>query len=104
MRLPVQAAATKALLNFWDPSYRRFTFGNVDMTPTLEEYERILDFPNNSHKIYLRRRFEDSASEIVSLLGLGKISQCRVAEGGFKWKVIETRMKKNVEEGKLGDG
>jgi hypothetical protein len=44
------------------------------MTPTLEEYERILDFPNNSHRIYLRRRFEDIASEVVSLLGLGKIS------------------------------
>ena len=103
MRLPVQAAAIKALLNFWDPSYRSFTFGNIDMTPTLEEYERILDFPNNSHRIYLRRRFEDTASEVVSLLGLGKISQCRVAEGGFKWKVIEARMKKNAEEGKLGE-
>jgi hypothetical protein len=74
MRLPVQAATIKALLNFWDPSYRCFTFGNIDMTPTLEEYERILDFPNNSHRIYLRRRFEDTASEVVSLLGLGKIS------------------------------
>jgi hypothetical protein len=73
------------------------------MTPTLEEYERILDFPNNSHKIYLRQRFEDTASEVVNLLGLGKISQCRVADGGFKWKVIEARMKKNAEEGKLGD-
>jgi len=74
MRLPVQAATIKALLNFWDPSYRCFTFGNIDMTPTLEEYERILDFPNNSHRIYLRRRFEDTASEVVSLLGLGKIN------------------------------
>jgi len=103
MRLPVQAAAIKALLNFWDPSYRCFTFGNIDMTPNLEEYERILDFPNNNHRIYLRRRFEDTASEVVSLLGLGKISQCRVADGGFKWKVIEARMKKNSEEVKLGD-
>jgi hypothetical protein len=51
------------------------------MTLTLEEYGRILDFPNNSHRIYLRRRFEDTASEVVSLLGLGKISQYRVAEG-----------------------
>jgi hypothetical protein len=89
MRLPIQAAAIKALLNFWDLSYRCFTFENINMTLTLEEYERILDFPNNNHKIYLRRRFEDTASEVVSLLSLGKISQCRVAEGGFKWKVIE---------------
>ena len=54
MRLPLQTTAIKALVNFWDLSYRCFTFGRIDMTPTLEEYERILDFPNNSHKIYLR--------------------------------------------------
>jgi hypothetical protein len=51
IRLSVQVMAVKALLNFWDPNYWCFTFGNINMTPTLEEYERILDFPNNSHKI-----------------------------------------------------
>jgi len=37
------------------------------------------------------------------LLCLGKISQCRLTNGGFKWKAIEARMKKNAEEGKLGN-
>jgi hypothetical protein len=32
---------------------------------------------------------------------LGKISQCRVANEGFKWKVFEAKIRKNVEEGKL---
>jgi hypothetical protein len=41
--------------------------------------------------------------EVVKLLGMGKTSQCRIANGGFKWKVIEARMKKNAEEGRLGD-
>ena len=40
---------------------------------------------------------------MVKLLGLGKISQCRIANGGLKWKVIDARMKKNSEEGRLGD-
>jgi len=44
------------------------------MTPTLEEYETILDFPNNSHKIYLRRKFKDLDLEVVNLLYLGKIN------------------------------
>jgi len=35
---------------------------------------------------------------VVNLLGLGKISQCRVADRGFKWKVIKARMKKNTKE------
>jgi hypothetical protein len=30
---------------------------------------------------------------------LGKINQCRVANGGFKWKAIEARMKKNLRKG-----
>ena len=51
IRLSVQVMVVKALLNLWDPNYRCFTFGNINMTPTLEEYERILDFSNNSHKI-----------------------------------------------------
>jgi hypothetical protein len=63
---------------------------------------RLVRPRDNSHKIYLIRRFEDITSEVVKLLGLGKISQCRIADGGFKRKVIEARMKKNVEEGKLG--
>jgi hypothetical protein len=45
----MQAAVVKALLKFSDPSYKCFTFRNVYMTPTLKEYKRILDFPNNSH-------------------------------------------------------
>jgi hypothetical protein len=34
---------------------------------------------------------------------LEKINQYRVADEGFKWKIIEAKMKKNVEEGKLRD-
>jgi hypothetical protein len=59
-------------------------------------------FPNNSHKIYLRRKFEeDTTLEIIKCLG--KISQCRVANKGFEWRIIKACMKKNIEEGKLGD-
>jgi hypothetical protein len=36
MRLSVQTKAIKALLIFWDPNYRHFTFANIDMTPTLK--------------------------------------------------------------------
>ena len=80
-----------------------FYLREPNITPTLEEYERILDFINNSNKIYLRQKFKDTTSKVVNLLCLGRISQCRVADGGFKWKVIEARMKKNAKKGKLGD-
>jgi hypothetical protein len=50
MRLLVQVIAIRALLDFQDPDYRCFTFRNIDMTPILEEYMRILDFLNNNYK------------------------------------------------------
>ena len=54
MKIPVQISAVKALVHFWDPNYRCFTFGDIDMTPTLEEYAEILSFPHNSNKVYFR--------------------------------------------------
>ena len=32
----------KAIMPFWDPSYRCFTFNQEDMTPTIEEYSFML--------------------------------------------------------------
>jgi hypothetical protein len=42
------------------------------MTPILEEYEMILDFPNNNYKIYLIWKFKDTTSKVVNLLFLEK--------------------------------
>ncbi|KAL9405528.1 hypothetical protein Peur_002500 [Populus x canadensis] len=54
VRIPVQISVVKALMHFWDSSYKCFTFGDVDMTPTLEEYAQILSFPNDPYKVYFR--------------------------------------------------
>jgi len=35
LKVPVLPSAIKAMIHFWDPDYRRFTFQNVDMTPTV---------------------------------------------------------------------
>ena len=56
MKIPVQISAVKALMHLWDPSYRCFTFGDIDMTPTIEEYAQILSFPHNPHKVYFRQK------------------------------------------------
>lgn len=32
----------KAMVQYWDPSYRCFTFGEIDFTPTIEEYRFML--------------------------------------------------------------
>ncbi|MFQ6652074.1 hypothetical protein Gotur_024111 [Gossypium turneri] len=32
----------RALAQFWNPAYSCFTFGNVDLVPTIEEYVALL--------------------------------------------------------------
>ena len=103
MRLPIQASTIKALLNFQDPNYQCFTFENIDMTPTLKQYSRILDFSNDYLKVYFRQRFEDTTLEIIRLLYLGMVNQCRIVDEEFIWKSIEAKMKKDMEEKKLGN-
>ncbi|MED6212366.1 hypothetical protein PIB30_082559 [Stylosanthes scabra] len=38
----------RAMLQFWDPSYRCFTFNQLDLTPSIEEYAKLLN-KENSH-------------------------------------------------------
>ncbi|MBA0577067.1 hypothetical protein Golob_027761 [Gossypium lobatum] len=35
-------ALLKAMARFWDPTYRCFTFNEVDMVPTIEEYSTLV--------------------------------------------------------------
>ena len=42
LKVPVDRQLLRAMAQFWNPAYNCFTFGRVDMTPTLEEYELSL--------------------------------------------------------------
>ena len=44
----------------WDPDYRCFTFGNVDMVPTIEEYGVLTEFPEDIHKVYFHQKIENT--------------------------------------------
>ncbi|KAG8480330.1 hypothetical protein CXB51_024700 [Gossypium anomalum] len=45
----------RALAQFWNPSYSCFTFGEVDLVPTVEEYTALLHCPRfQSDRIYSR--------------------------------------------------
>lgn len=37
--------AVIALVKYWNPDYRLFTFLDMDMVPTLEEYAELLEIP-----------------------------------------------------------
>ena len=40
--VPVEKPVLKAVLRFWDPSYRCFTYGREDLVPTIEEYSVLI--------------------------------------------------------------
>ncbi|MBA0822853.1 hypothetical protein Goarm_019629 [Gossypium armourianum] len=37
-------ALLKAMVRFWDPTYRCFKFNKVDMIPTIEEYSTLFHY------------------------------------------------------------
>ena len=46
----------KAIILFWDPSYRCFTFNREDLIPTVEEYTALLRIsPPNPDKIFWKK-------------------------------------------------
>ena len=42
--------AVRALVHFWDPDYRCFSFGSIDLCPTMEEYRMLTEFPNDLYR------------------------------------------------------
>ena len=56
IRILIRISLVNALMNFWNPGYKYFIFGDIDMTPTIKEYTQILNFPNNPYKVYFRTR------------------------------------------------
>lgn len=48
LKVPIDDQLLKAAIPFWDPHYRCFTFGSIDMTPTIEEYTVLLSVTGTS--------------------------------------------------------
>ena len=50
----------KAIILFWDPSYRCFTFNHENLIPTVEEYAALLRISlQNPNKVFLEEVKED---------------------------------------------
>ena len=79
----------KAIILFWDPSYRCFTFNYEDLTPTMEEYTALLRIsptnPNNvfwkkSKKVLFRKKLAQmtnmDANAFVPITRLKRKNEC----------------------------
>ncbi|XVF76190.1 hypothetical protein PTKIN_Ptkin13bG0246800 [Pterospermum kingtungense] len=67
----VEKQMMHAAVQFWDPSYRCFTFNQIDLTPTLEEYTALLGLEfHRPDKIFLKREKPEYAKNLSSILGI----------------------------------
>ena len=54
--IEVDEQLLKAIILFWNPSYRCFTFNHKDLTPTVEEYAALLRIsPPNPNKVFWKK-------------------------------------------------
>jgi len=98
-KIEVLNAAIKALINFWDPDYRCFSFGNVDLCPTIEEYGMLTEFPKHLHRVYFPLRNDKVIPELSKLLKIPHLSRFLEKNGsGLKWKFLEVELEKKKEQ------
>ncbi|KAL4368177.1 hypothetical protein GQ457_05G016230 [Hibiscus cannabinus] len=87
----------RALAQFWNPGYNCFTFGKVDMTPTIEEYTLLLNCPKfKEGKVYIRPKeaptFLKNLTDITGMSAewfQGKITEKRKS-ASISWVHIRT--------------
>ncbi|KAL3584156.1 hypothetical protein D5086_015217, partial [Populus alba] len=98
-KIEVLNPAIKALINFWDPDYRCFSFGNVDLCPTIEEYGMLTEFPKHLHRVYFPLRNDKVIPELSKLLKIPHLSRFLEKNGsGLKWKSLEVELEKKKEQ------
>jgi hypothetical protein len=103
-RVEVLSPAVRALVHFWDPDYQCFSFGNIDLCPTMEEYGMLTEFPNNLYRIYLPLRYGKIIPELSKLLKISNLEKFLEKNAtGLKWKMlaIELEKKSGLEKKKI---
>ncbi|XP_016706881.1 uncharacterized protein [Gossypium hirsutum] len=62
----------RALAQFWNPAYSCFTFGEIDLVPTIEEYTTLLHCPRfQADKVYSKAvNVPTFVKKLVNILGM----------------------------------
>jgi hypothetical protein len=74
LKVTVFLLAIKALINFKDLNYHCFTFGDVNIVPTIEEYGVLTDFSKDVYKVYFHQIIDNIVEELVKLLGISQMN------------------------------
>jgi hypothetical protein len=94
-RVEVLSPAVRAIVHFWDPDYQCFSFGSIDLCPTMEEYGMLTEFPNNLYQIYSPLRSDKIIPELSKLLRISNLEKFLEKNAtGLKWRMLEIELEK----------
>jgi len=69
-RTPLDWHLREAIITCWDLALRCITIGDVDLVPTLEEYDRFLSLPTHVSRVYRPLTRSCFRKRLAKLLGL----------------------------------
>ncbi|KAF1879780.1 hypothetical protein Lal_00039726 [Lupinus albus] len=105
--IPVDVTAQNAMgtmAKYWNPSLRVFEFPNIDASPTIEEYEVLLDItPFSRLKVYLFTGTHDITEVLIEeLIGVRPTTSNIIKQGpysGLKWSFLKKHIDQMVGKG-----
>jgi hypothetical protein len=65
----------RALVHFWDPDYRCFSFKNIDLCPTMEEYGMLIEFHDHLYRVYFPLKDDKVIIELSKLLKVPNLTK-----------------------------
>ncbi|KAA3455604.1 myosin heavy chain-like [Gossypium australe] len=74
LNVKVDEQLFRAITQFWNPAYNCFTFGKVDLVPTIEEYTALLHCPRvQADRIYSRATYVPAFwKKLMSITGMSE--------------------------------
>ena len=97
-KVEVLSLAMRALVHFWDIDYCQFSFGNIDLCPTMEEYGMLIEFPNDLYRVYFPLRSDKIIPELSKLLRISDLERFLEKNVvGLKWKMLEFELERSPE-------
>ncbi|KAF1864837.1 hypothetical protein Lal_00031800 [Lupinus albus] len=100
---PEALRAMEVMIQYWSPELRVFEFPNLDASPTVEEYEMLLDIPVlDRSKVYLFTGDHELKEEYIEeMIGTRPGVQNIIRQGkfeGLKWTYLKKHIIKMEEQ------
>ncbi|XVF20775.1 hypothetical protein REPUB_Repub12eG0032400 [Reevesia pubescens] len=109
LSVKVDEQLIRAMLWFWDPSYKCFTFNKNDMVPTLEEYSALLRLPHLGRDMVYHHSIESEyRKKLAYLMGVSRQTINANLKGneeseGISYDFLRKFMNQHAEEKRIKD-